>query len=168
MKKVALVIAEREFRDEEYQVPHRILKEAGFSVLTASTSTSTAVGKLGLKVRPDTLISDLKPDELDALVFIGGGGSEQYFDDPLAHRLASAMVELDRVLGAICIAPVILAKAKVLEGKKATVFPDGASILKQYGADYTGSDVEIDGKIITGNGPDAADAFGRSLIRLLS
>ena len=167
MKKVALVIAEREFRDEEYQVPHSILKEAGFSVLTASTSTSTAVESC-LKVRPDTLISDLKPDELDALVFIGGGGSEQYFDDPLAHRLASAMVELDRVLGAICIAPVILAKAKVLEGKKATVFPDGASILKQYGADYTESDVEIDGKIITGNGPDAADAFGRSLIRLLS
>ncbi|HBF99956.1 MAG TPA: DJ-1 family protein [Firmicutes bacterium] len=168
MKKVALVIAERQFRDEEYQVPHAILEKAGFDVLTVSTSTKTAVGKLGLKVTPDTLISDLKPEELDALVFIGGGGSEQYFADPLAHRLATTMVSLDKVLGAICIAPVILANAKVLEGKKATVFPDGAPILKQNGADYTGREVEVDGKIITGNGPEAAEAFSHSLVKLLS
>ena|SRR5690554_3036023 len=168
MKKVALVIAEKQFRDEEYQVPRDLLLNAGFDVLTVSTSKNTAVGKLGMKVTPDTLITDLDPAELDALIFIGGGGSEQYFGDPLAHRLARTMVDLDKVLGAICIAPVILANANVLRGKKATVFPDGASVLKQNGADYTGADVEVDGKIITGNGPEAADAFGRALIDLLS
>ncbi|NMB19465.1 MAG: DJ-1/PfpI family protein [Firmicutes bacterium] len=168
MKKVALVIAENQFRDEEYQVPYDLLQEAGFDVLTVSTSKETAVGKLGLKVKPDTLLTELHPSALDALVFIGGGGSEQYFEDPLAHTLAKEMVSLDKVLGAICIAPVILAKAQVLVGKKATVFPDGAPILEQNGAKLTDSDVVVDGKIITGNGPDAADAFGQALIELLS
>ena len=168
MKKVALVIAENQFRDEEYQVPRDILRKAGFDVLTVSTSTNQAVGKLGLKVTPDTLIADLKPEELDALIFIGGGGSQQYFADPLSHRLARKMVQLDKVLGAICIAPVILANAKVLVGKRATVFPDGAPVLKANGASYTGTAVEVDGKIITGNGPEAAQAFGDALVRLLS
>ncbi len=168
MKKIALVIAEREFRDEEYQVPYEILKAAGFQVLTVSTKTTTAVGKLGLEVTPDTLITDLKPEELDALVFIGGGGSEQYFEDPLSHQLAQHMVQLDKVLGAICIAPVVLANAGVLQGKKATVFPDGAEILIDQGAHYTGEAVEVDGKLVTGNGPDAAEAFGQALVKLLN
>lgn len=168
MKKVALVIAEKQFRDEEYQVPHDLLQRAGFEVLTVCTSTNTAVGKLGLQVTPDTLLTELNPAELDALIFIGGGGSEQYFDDPLAHSLAQKTVELGKVLGAICIAPVILANAQVLVGKNATVFPDGASILQQNGANYTGRAVEVDGKIITGNGPEAAEAFSQALIRLLS
>lgn len=168
MKKVALIIAEREFRDEEYQVPYEILKTAGFQVLTVSTKTTTAIGKLGLEVVPDTLITDLKPEELDALVFIGGGGSEQYFEDPLSHNLAQSMVEQDKVLGAICIAPVILANAGVLKGKRATVFPDGAEILIDQGAHYTGHPVEVDGKIVTGNGPDAAKAFGDALVDLLN
>lgn len=168
MKKVALVIAERQFRDEEYQIPHDLLQEAGFDVLTVSTSKNTAIGKLGLKVTPDTLITELNPAELDALVFIGGGGSQQYFDDPLSHSLAQKIVELGKVLGAICIAPVILANAKVLVGKNATVFPDGASVLRQNGANYTGSQVEVDGQILTGNGPEAAEAFGQALIKLLS
>lgn len=78
------------------------------------------------------------------------------------------MVEQDKVLGAICIAPVILANAKVLEGKNATVFPDGADVLKQNGANYIDVNVIVDGKIITGNGPEAAEDFGRALVKLLS
>ena len=144
------------------------MQEAGFEVLTVSTTTGTAVGKLGMQVTPDTLIQDLKPEDLDALVFIGGGGSEQYFEDPLAHSLANSMVQQDKVLGAICIAPVILANAKVLVGKNATVFPDGADVLKQQGARYVDAEVVVDGQIITGNGPEAAEAFGRTLVKLLS
>jgi protease I len=168
MKKVALVIAEKQFRDEEYEVPRDMLQAAGFEVLTVSTSKNVVTGKLGLKVTPDTLITEVVPEELHALIFIGGGGSEQYFTDPLAHGLAKAMVELDKVLGAICIAPVILANAKILAGKNATVFPDGSRTLEQHGANYTGAEVEVDGKIITGNGPEAAEAFSRALIQLLS
>ncbi|HBN96082.1 MAG TPA: hypothetical protein DDZ66_07260, partial [Firmicutes bacterium] len=69
MKKVALVIAEKQFRDEEYEVPRDMLQAAGFEVLTVSTSKNVVTGKLGLKVTPDTLITEVVPEELHALIF---------------------------------------------------------------------------------------------------
>lgn len=168
MKIAILVIAEQNFRDEEYQVPKTVLEAAGIKVITASTTTDWTIGKLGLRVKPDILVQDIHLDKADALVYIGGGGSEQYFTDPLAHDLATQMHSLGKVVGAICIAPVILANAGLLAGKQATVFPDGAQVLKANGANYTGNPVEVDGKIVTGNGPDAAQLFGEKLCFLLS
>ena len=67
-------------------------------------------------------------------------------------------------LGAICIAPTILAAAGVLEGIKATVWNrDNAesAFLELHGAIFTNESVTQDGLIITGNGPEAAEEFGK-------
>ncbi|HEY8344653.1 MAG TPA: DJ-1/PfpI family protein [Bacillota bacterium] len=166
-KKAVLVLAEQVFRDEEYFEPKEVLEGAGVEVLTASTTTGEVLGKLGARVKPDLLISELNLEEIDLLVFVGGGGAQQYFDDPVAHAGARKMVESGKLLGAICIAPVILARAGVLKGKKATVFIDGVDELRENGAIYTGNQVEVDGKIITANGPEAARLFGEELVRQL-
>lgn len=166
-QKVALVIAEKMFRDEEYQVPKMILEEGGITVITVSTTLDVAVGKLGLTVKPDLLLPALKDQALDALIFVGGGGSSQYFEDKTAHELAWHFYHQGKIVGAICIAPVILANAGLLRGKKATVFPDGKERLQANQATYTGSLVEIDGRIITGCGPEAAEKFGKELWLLL-
>jgi protease I len=173
MKTVALVIAEQIFRDEEYEKPKEILEEKGIRVLTASTTLGKAFGKLGMVVKPDILIKDLRDQALDALIFIGGGGSSQYFNDVTAHETAKFFNQPGKVIGAICIAPVILANAGLLKGRKATVFPDGKDALKAGGATYTGSQVEIDrsqpkqATVITGCGPEASTAFGEALVELL-
>lgn len=78
--------------------------------------------------------------------------------------MARATVEAGKPLGAICIAPLILAKAGVLKGRKATVWDSGGeqiAILKAHGAVYTDQAVVIDGSVVTGNGPGAAGEFGR-------
>lgn len=166
-KNVALIIAEKVFRDEEYLVPKKILESAGVNVITASTTTGQAVGKLGVVVKPDRLIAELEPLALDAVIFVGGGGSSQYFNDGTAHHLANHFYQGGKIVGAICIAPVILANAGLLRGKRATVFPDGQPELAAGGALYTGNPVEIDGRLITGNGPEAAELFGRELLKML-
>lgn len=166
-KNIALIIAERTFRDEEYQIPKDILEKAGFKVLTASTSLEKAIGKLGMTVKPDVLVKDLIDHELAALIFIGGGGSSQYFKDGLAHQLAEHFYNQGKVVGAICIAPVVLANAGILRGKRATVFPDGKADLETNGAIYTGNLVEVDGNIITGSGPEAAEKFGNQIVEML-
>lgn len=155
MKTIMLVVDKHDFRDEEYQEPKEILEKAGFKVITASTVTQEIEGKLGLRITPDIYVKDISVNQLDALIFIGGGGSSQYFEDPLAHDLANQAFKLGKIVGAICIAPIILGNAGLLKGKKAIVYPDGADILKKQGAIYTGNPVDVDGKIITGNGPDA-------------
>lgn len=174
MKTVALVIAEQIFRDEEYEKPKEILEGKGIRVLTASTTLVKAFGKLGMVVKPDILVKDLRDQELDALIFIGGGGSSQYFNDETAHNVAKLFNKPGKVVGAICIAPVILANAGLLKGRKATVFPDGKDALKAGGAAYTGGQVEIDrsqpnqATVITGCGPEAATVFGEALAELLA
>lgn len=168
MTSVVLVIAEKNFRDEEYQHPKEVLLNAGIKVITASTTTHNVVGKLGLKVKPDVLLRDVNVAEIDGLFFIGGGGAEQYFDDKVAIELVKSAHDQGKVYGAICIGPVILANAGLLKNKKATVFSSEIAVIKEKGAKYTGDDVVVDGKLITANGPGAAKKFGETIVKMLN
>ena len=166
--KVVMIIAEEDFRDEELQKPKEILERYGAKVVIASSTTNIATGMLGMKIKPDILINEIKVEEYDAIIFVGGSGASQYWNDPIAHSIAKEAIKKDKILCAICIAPVTLANAGVLQGKKATVWPSEAERIKNMGAIYTGANVEIDGKIITANGPAAAEEFGEAIAKALA
>ena len=168
-KKIALIIAFKDFRDEEYFIPMQSFNGAGFETVTASTSLGTALGAYGGEANVDTLIEGLDAKEFDAIVFVGGGGSIKHLEDPNFHTIAKKAVENGKVLGAICFAPAILAKAGVLSGRKATVWSNPMDrstikILEKSGAEYINNDVVTDGNIITANGPDAAEKFSEEII----
>jgi protease I len=166
-KKVLMVIASDNFRDEEYAEPRKVLEDAGVRVTVACSSLNTAKGKLGLEVKPDFLISNVREYDYDGIVFVGGGGSKEYFDSPAAHKLAQNFYSHNKLTSAICIAPAILANAGLLKQKRATSFPSSAETLKAKGAVFTGGDVESDGKLVTGSGPEAAKKFGEKLVEVL-
>lgn len=102
------------------------------------------------------------------LFFVGGAGSREYFNNPVAHKIAQDTLIQSKVLGAICIAPVILANAGLLKGKKATVFNSEINTIKAKGANYTGNPVEEDEKIITAIGPEAAYEFGNKIVEAIA
>lgn len=166
-KKVLMVIAANQFRDEEYQKPRALLEGAGALVTVASSSLKEAVGMLGLKVRPDILLKEARMEDFDAVVFVGGMGATEYWDNPAAHSLAKQAFSSGKLTSAICLAPMTLANAGLLKGKKATIWKDAVGDFKTKGVIYTGKPVEQDGRIITGSGPDAAEAFGRALVEAL-
>lgn len=165
--RVLLVIAPRNFRDEEYFETRHILEAAGYKVDVASTQTGPVRGSQGGWTNAELLLAQARVADYDAVVFIGGWGALVLHDDLTAQRLAKQAFEQGRVVGAICVAPVVLAKAGLLAGKKATCYPSEASKLRQAGANYTGELVEVQGRIITGSGPEAASEFGRRLVGLL-
>lgn len=168
MKKVVMIIAQNDFRDEELFQPKEILEKAGIEVKVASTSLNVAKGMLGGTVRPDMLMSDINVSDFDAIVFIGGAGASQYWNDDVAHKLARDAFNTNKIVAAICIAPVTLAKAGILNGRRATVWSTEAGQLRVIGgAIYTGNDVERDGNIITAAGPFAASKFGDELVKAL-
>lgn len=167
-KKVLVVIAKSRFRDEEYLEPRKALEAAGAVVTVASSSLDTAEGMLGLKVKPDVLIRDVKEGDYDGIVFIGGGGASEYFDSSAAHKLVQSFFAHGKLTSAICIAPATLANAGVLKGKKATAFPSSETALKAKGAVLTKADVVVDGHVVTGIGPEAAKRFGEKLVEVLS
>ncbi len=166
-KKAVMIIAHNEFRDEELQCPKAILEDAGITVTVASTTKNSVRGMLGAMVKPDVLLKDVRVEDYDAVIFVGGSGATEYWDDPVAHALARASCGSGKVLGAICIAPVTLARSGVLNGKRATVWVSEASELKAAKAGYTARPVEKDGRIITASGPSAAKEFGEELVKAL-
>ncbi|MDD1666685.1 MAG: DJ-1/PfpI family protein, partial [Methanomicrobiales archaeon] len=71
---------------------------------------------------------------------------------------------------AICLSPVVLARAGVLSGKKATVFrtADSVAEMRKGGADLRGEPVVVDGRFVTANGPAVARRFGEAVVSGLS
>ena len=95
---------------------------------------------------------------------------KQYLKIDFSRRFKMAL-DKNKLVCAICIAPMILAKAGLLKDINATVWDvDGkqSSYFNSHGIKYTGEDVTVDGNIITANGPDAASAFGEKIAELLS
>jgi len=166
-KKILMVIAKNKFRDEEYQEPRQVLESEGAIITVASSSRDIAIGMLGLKVKPDVILNDVKEADYDGIVFIGGGGAAEYFDNPVAHKLAQGFFEHGKLTSAICIAPATLANAGVLKGKKATSFPSSEAALRTHGAVFMKQDVVADGTIVTAVGPQAAKKFGQELVKVL-
>lgn len=166
-KKVLMVVAPQNFRDEELIEPKTILEENGISVEVASKGVGEAVGMFGAKALIDKDINEVNVDDYEAIVFIGGTGASVYFNDQTALNLAKTAFERGKIVGAICIAPSILANAGLLTGKKATAFSSESENLTARGAQYTGEAVTVDDKIVTARGPEAATEFGKKLAEVL-
>ncbi len=167
MKKILMIIPEKPFRDPEYFIPRQILEDNGISVMT-TCAAPVAHGAEGAEVEVDILLKDVNPRDYDAIVFIGGKGSKQYYDDSKAHELAKYGAQPGKLLGSICASVGTLSKAGVLKGKKATSDPMVADIVKAGGAIYTSEGVTVDGNIITADGAKSAKAFGEALVKALS
>ncbi len=166
-KKVLMVIAPSNFRDEELFDTKAELEAAGAETTIASKQAGTITGMLGGAAEAEVGLGKVNAADYDAVVFIGGSGSSAYFNDSTAQQIAKDAVAKGKVLAAICIAPSILANAGILQGKNATAFNSEAGNLQSKGANYTGQGVTVDGKIITADGPASARQFGREIAKVL-
>lgn len=167
-KKALMVIAQQDFRDEELFTPKEALTKAGVSVTVAGAAKGSATGMLGGTADVELALADAKVDDYDAIIFVGGTGAQTFFEDETALQLAKDAVAKGKVVGAICIAPSILANAGVLKGKKATCYQSESDNLKSKGAECAADPVVQDGKIITADGPESAGPFGQKLIEALA
>ena len=168
-RKIVMIISHEGFRDEELIVPADIFRKNGAEVVVASSSLGTATGKLGAKIKADILYTQVSAGDYDAVVFVGGPGAAQYWNDQKAHQIAREAASAGKILAAICAAPATLANAGLLNGRKATAFPspEEERQLVDGGAEYTRSGVEVDGNLVTANGPESAAKFAQEILRLL-
>jgi len=166
---VLIIIAEKNFRDEELTNTKEVLEKAGLKVAIASKTVGEKVGRIGTKAHAEIALKDVQTGRYKAIAFIGGQGAENYFNDPEALKIAKEAFKKGKIIAAICIAPVILANSKVLECKPATVWKCAYTLenFKKNNVDYQDEEVVNYRNIITANGPSASKAFAEAIIKAI-
>jgi len=171
-KKVLLVIAPKNFRDEELFQTQEVLRDNGIITLVTSKNEGLIRGVMGGEIQVEKSLGEIQESDYQAVIFIGGPGTSLFFTDPQIIGLAKRFYEQGKIVAAICIAPVILANAGLLEGKKATVWssPSDQTYIKAIeskGAIFVNQPIVVDSKIITANGPTAASQFAEKILEAL-
>jgi protease I len=169
--KILIAVAPEKFRDEELAVPLAAFRKAGIAYDIVSTRRGSCTGMLGAQTTATLSFDEVDPGQYGGLVIIGGSGSQAHLwnNSRLVH-LVKNFHDSRKVVAAICLAPVVAARAGILKGKKATCFesPDSLREMKGGGAVLINRPVVVDGTIITANGPSAAQEFADSVLRKIT
>src|SRR5215468_3836586 len=165
-KKVLMVIPQTQFRDEEFFEPKKILETEGATVVVASSTVRMCRGMKGGTAQADIAIADAKADDYAGVVLCGGSSVPEFFwNDKKLQELVTAMSSAGKIVAAICLSTVVLAKAKLLAGREATVYflPAAIEELKAAGAKYVQETLLIHNNIILAEGPPDSQRFGQAV-----
>ena len=140
------------------------LRRAGWEVVSASISGNTITASRGVRIVPDTLWEKINPDNFDVLVLPGGSkGTSALSSDSRVLKTVRNFVNSNKIVAAVCAAPLVLQTAGVLDNRKATCHPAVRDQLKS--CVISDERVVTDGSIITSRGPGTAFEFALTIIR---
>jgi 4-methyl-5(b-hydroxyethyl)-thiazole monophosphate biosynthesis len=166
MPRVLVPLAEG-FEEIEALAIVDVLRRAEIEVVVAGLHPGPVTSARKISVLPDTTIDAVNSEGFDMIILPGGQpGTDNLNNDPRIHRLLADFQAAGRLIGAICAAPIILAAAGLLAGKRATSYPGYST--KLAGAVYEDQTVVTDGHIMTSQGPGTAISFALAVVTRLS
>lgn len=144
-----------------------LLRRAGIEVVTAGLKPGIVTASRGVRLVPDVALDVALQDDYDMVVLPGGmPGASNLKDDKRIIELLKKMAAAGKYTAAICAAPMVLAEAGVLDGKRATSYPGFLDALP--GVAVSAAAVVQDGKVLTSRGPGTAMDFALALVEVLS
>lgn len=121
-------------------------------------------GSHGIGIYMDAKFSETDFSRYDGVILPGGmPGTKNLAADSRVLALLRGFAGEGKLTAAICAAPTVLAKAGLLDGKKAGCYPGMDQQLT--GAKVCFDPVTVDGTVITGRGLGAAIPFGLSIVQ---
>lgn len=167
MKRVLIPLADG-FEDLEAVTLTDLLRRARIEVVAAGLRPGLVQGARGIRVQPDALLDDVLDEEFDMIALPGGlPGAEHLKNDARVQSLLKRMAGAGHYTAAICAAPMALAQAGLLDGRRVTGYPGVIDRLAPPGSQYLSDAVVVDGKVVTSRGPGTAMDFALTLIELL-
>jgi len=164
---VLLFLPSKDFNEEEYSTVRNLLLKYSKNIFITSDDHYVCSGSKGMKVKSDTSFYNINIKNFAALVLIGGAGSKAYWDNEKLHTISMDFDAVQKIIGAICSASVILAKAGILETKTATCYYEDKNELINLGIDYQDRAVITDKNIVTSNGSQSAAQFTEAVLHLI-
>jgi 4-methyl-5(b-hydroxyethyl)-thiazole monophosphate biosynthesis len=131
------------------------------------------VGAHNISVKAEIMLNDLLDNgnnkgmyDYDAVILPGGmPGSVNLRDNDSVINIIREFDRNDRIIAAICAAPIALERAGLTRGRKVTSYPN--CLENEALCNYTGDMVSQDKNIITGRAAGAAAAFAYKILDVL-
>ena len=164
--KVLMLFADG-FEDVEAVATRDVLVRAGIEVTDARINGDREIVISSHKMSFNGFFdaSKVNPREYEAIILPGGSrGVQNLLRSKVVDSLVSEFAKEDKYLCAICAAPMVFGKLGLLKGKKYTCYPGCNEGLV---GEYTGNEVEVDGKLITGRSMLYSIPFGLQIIEIL-
>jgi len=166
----------------EVMYPYQRLLEAGYDVEIAAPSRKklqfvvhdfvdgydTYTEKPGYTWDADLAFSDVDPGDYVALVIPGGRAPEYIRNDPDVQRIIRHFFEAEKPVAQLCHAPLALAAAGVLEGRRTAAYPALEPDVDAAGAEFVDGAAIVDGVMVSARAwPDHPD-WMREFMSLLA
>ena len=161
--RVIALIAEG-FEETEAIAVIDLLRRAEICVsLVSITNEKIIKSARGISIICDEVFDDINPDKYN-LIFLPGGmpGTKNLMESKAVIDLLEDFNKKEKLIAAICAAPMILGKLGILNKKNAVCFPGFEKDLE--GANVLFDDVIMDGNIVTSRGMGTAIDLGLFLV----
>ncbi|MDD7045435.1 MAG: DJ-1/PfpI family protein [Peptoniphilaceae bacterium] len=145
------------------------LKRSDVPVDLVSTEDSLKlVTSHGLSYKADFLFDEINPDEYFGVYIPGGtNGAIALRDNDKVIDLVKDFDEKRKTIAAICAGPIVLNRAGVLEGKRATSHPSVKDELDRVGEYIEDEIVVTDGNITTSRGAALTNYLALRLVEII-
>ncbi len=162
MAKVIVPLA-RGFEEIEAVTVIDTLRRAELKVICAGLDEITVRGAHGIKIEADQRFKNINHRVFNGLVLPGGmPGAENLRREEAILALVQEFAAQEKLVAAICAAPLVLKAAGVLDKVRCTSYPSFAEEFSAY--NYQEKPVVRDGNIITSRGPGTALPFALEIV----
>lgn len=164
--KIVLFLAEG-FEEVEALTTVDYLRRMNIEVDMVSINRNRIIkGAHDIEVITNISIEEIDIDNYDGVVLPGGmPGASNLRDNEKVIEIIKLLNEKNKLIAAICAAPIVLAKADIINGKNITSYLGFEEEL--ISGNYINQAVVVDGNIITSRGPAYAVDFAIEIVRYL-
>jgi protease I len=165
----------------EVMYPYQRLLEEGYEVEIAAPSKKklqfvvhdfvegydTYTEKPGYTWDADLAFSEVDPSTYAAVVIPGGRAPEYIRNDPDFNRIVEHFFAEEKPVAQLCHAPLALASAGVLKGRRTAAYPALQPDIEAVGAEYVDGAGIVDGVMVSARAWPDHPAWMREFIQLL-
>ena len=165
----------------EVMYPYQRLLEEGYDVEIAAPSKKklqfvvhdfvdgydTYTEKPGYTWDADLAFAEVDPSAYAAVVIPGGRAPEYIRNDPDFGRIIEHFFSEEKPVAQLCHAPLALASAGVLEGRRTAAYPALQPDVEAVGAEYVDGAAVVDGVMVSARAWPDHPAWMREFVRLL-
>ena len=163
-KNLLIILPSQNFNEDEYNILKKHFDKSGVRIFISSARNGLCVGERGLRIQSDVLLYNINQKNFAGIVFIGGSGVISEMGNSDLHNLAKQFNSSNKLVAAICAAPLILGSAGLLTGFDATCNKKYKSELEQLKARYIDMPVVKTGNILTSQSRQTANEFAAMVI----